>query len=147
MREIKLLIIHCAATTPVMDIGADVIRKWHVEDNGWLDIAYTHVLRRNGVIEPGRDLDKDGDVFEEVGAHTLGFNKNSIGLCMIGGLDMLGEPSCNFTRYQWAVLPNYISDMIAMFPGIEVCGHHDLNPAKACPTFNVRSYWYGKPRG
>ncbi len=145
MREIKQLIIHCAATTPVMDIGAEEITRWHVDERGWSGIGYHYVLRRNGVIELGRDLDNDGNVDEEIGAHAAGFNKNSIGICMVGGVDMQGAASCNFTRHQWASLPNLIIDLLRRYPHAEVCGHHDVNPVKACPTFNVRSYWYGKP--
>lgn len=137
MRNINLIIIHCAATTPVMDIGADVIRKWHVDDNGWSDIGYHHVIRRNGLIEPGRE-------HKTPGAHAKGYNEKSIGICMVGGIDMESKPHCNFTRHQWAALPNLINDLLQKFPGAQVIGHHDVNPHKSCPGFNVAAYWYGK---
>src|SRR5690606_114532 len=78
-RFINLLVIHCAATTPLMDIGAKEIDVWH-KQRGWSKIGYHFVIRRNGVIEKGRDI-------SEVGAHVEGYNKNSIGICMVGGID------------------------------------------------------------
>lgn len=56
MRTIDLIIIiiHCAATKPSQDIGANTIRKWHTDPppngNGWSDIGYHYVIRRNGVM-------------------------------------------------------------------------------------------------
>jgi len=86
MRIIDTVIVHCSATKPSMDIGVDVIRQWHM-NKGWSDIGYHYVIRRNGAVELGRDLDKDGDVDEEIGAHAYGHNATSIGICLIGGVD------------------------------------------------------------
>lgn len=61
MRIIDTIIVHCSATKPSMDIGVEAIRQWHM-NKGWSDIGYHYVIRRNGVVELGRDLDKDGDV-------------------------------------------------------------------------------------
>lgn len=45
------IVVHCAATKPSMDIGADTIRDWHVNGNGWRDIGYHLVIKRNGDVE------------------------------------------------------------------------------------------------
>ena len=45
MRPIKKVIIHCSATKPSMDIGAETIRRWHVDGNNWADIGYHFVVR------------------------------------------------------------------------------------------------------
>ncbi len=71
------IVIHCAATKPSMNIGAEEIKKWHVDERGWADIGYHFVLDRNGVVCPGRPVEK-------AGAHSKGHNKNSIGLCIVG---------------------------------------------------------------
>jgi N-acetylmuramoyl-L-alanine amidase len=94
MRLIDTIIGHCSFTPPKMDIGAAEIRGWHVDENGWLDIGYAYVIRRNGIIELGRDLDNDGDVDEEIGAHARGFNAHSIGICVVGGMDEYGLSDC-----------------------------------------------------
>jgi len=73
---IQKLIIHCADTPPNMDVGAEEIRRWHVEGNGWSDIGYHYVIRRCGLIETGRDESTPG-------AHVRGHNTGSIGVCMV----------------------------------------------------------------
>ncbi len=135
MREISLIIIHCSATPPTMDIGADEIRKWHTA-KGWSDIGYHHVMRRNGVIEAGRPE-------ERAGAHVKGFNANSIGVCMIGGVDAEGNPESNFTAAQWASLEPFIHDLSERYPDARITGHNDpeFKSGKACPCFNVTEWW------
>ena len=44
------IVIHCSATKPSMDIGLREIRDWHVKDNGWRDVGYHFIRRRNGGI-------------------------------------------------------------------------------------------------
>ena len=56
MRKINDLIVHCAATYDTMDIGVKEIRKVHVDENGWKDIGYHFVIRRDGTVEKGRDV-------------------------------------------------------------------------------------------
>jgi N-acetylmuramoyl-L-alanine amidase len=51
--------IHCSATRPSQDVGAADIRKWH-KAQGWADIGYHFVIRRDGKIEKGRALDCRG---------------------------------------------------------------------------------------
>ena len=53
-------VVHCADTPAEMDIGAAEIRKWHTEDNGWDDIGYHYVIRRDGILENGRDTKMQG---------------------------------------------------------------------------------------
>lgn len=79
MRKINDLIVHCAATYDTMDIGVKEIRKVHVDENGWKDIGYHFVIRRDGTVEKGRDV-------SVIGAHVLNHNANSIGICLAGGL-------------------------------------------------------------
>ena len=58
-----------------MDIGVDDIRTWHVRDNGWDDVGYHHVIKRDGTVEKGREHDV-------IGAHAKGMNTNSLGEIM-----------------------------------------------------------------
>jgi len=61
-RFVDTLIIHCAATPPSMDIGAKEIDRWHKEQ-GWSEIGYHFVIRRDGTIEKGRPLRISGTTF------------------------------------------------------------------------------------
>ena len=73
------IVIHCSATKPSMDIGAEIIKDWHVNERGWRDIGYHKVIKRNGDVEDGRDI-------RDSGAHAAGYNSKSVGLCMGGGM-------------------------------------------------------------
>lgn len=137
MRNINILVVHCSATPPSMDIGAKEIREWHIA-KGWKDIGYNYVIRRNGVIEGGRDLDKDGDFDEEVGAHAEGFNANSIGICMVGGTNTKGAPDANFTLAQYNALHGLLQAKSRQYHGCIIKGHRDYS-TKACPSFDVQS--------
>jgi N-acetylmuramoyl-L-alanine amidase len=139
MREIKQIIIHCADTYTTMDIGREEINQWHL-DRGWSGIGYGYVIRRNGVVEPGRDLDNDGDVDEEIGAHTRGFNANSIGICMVGGKALDGSPESNFTWKQWKSLRILCEQLQTDYDKPEIVGHCDLDSHKTCPNFNVKAW-------
>lgn len=136
------LVVHCSATPPAQDIGAHEIRQWHVEDNGWDDIGYAYVIRRDGTLEPGRDLDKDGDLNEETGAHAAGFNRRSIGVCLIGGVNSHGQPDANFTFQQYVRLWELVQQLRQQVPSlVHIVGHRDLpGVTKACPCFDVQAF-------
>ena len=129
------IVIHCADTPWDMDIGAETIRKWHMEEREWSDIGYHYVIRRDGTVETGRPLVRDG-------AHAKGYN-NYIGICMVGGKAKDGRLACNFTSLQFEAL----ADLVAILqdshgiPNDKVIGHNEVSD-KACPTFDVRA-WVG----
>ena len=137
MRDIKKIIVHCAATYPTMDIGVKEIRKWHVEENNWPDIAYHYVIRRSGEIELGRPI-------WQVGTHTANHNGDSIGICLVGGLEKLpGGRSigqANFTVAQYAALDTLLCELKAQFPIARIRGHSDYAPGRACPCFEVAQW-------
>ena len=129
------IVVHCAATPPSADIGVAEIRRWHVEDRGWSDIGYHYVIRRNGTIEPGRPHDV-------VGSHVRGHNRDSVGICLVGGVNAAGAPDANYTDAQWASLKAIVHAMTVEYPHAEVLGHHDFpGVEKACPCFVVRDWW------
>ena len=124
--------IHCSATPPDMDIGAEQIRQWHVLDNGWSDIAYHHVIRRDGRLEIGRDIRLEG-------AHASGQNAHSVAVCLVGGVDAQGRPEDNFTPAQMATLDKVVQFWRAIWPDIAVKGHNQVSN-KACPSFDVQEW-------
>ncbi len=133
-RTTNLIVVHCSATRPDQDIGAAEIRRWHVEDNGWSDIGYHQVIRRNGSIELGRDL-------RQSGAHAKGFNRNSIGVCLVGGVNFVHDPDDNFTDKQYTSLGITLEYWKRIYPQAEIVGHRDLpDVSKACPSFDVAAW-------
>lgn len=135
MRPINRIIVHCAATPPSMDIGAELIAKWH-KARGWSDIGYHGVIRRDGMYEPGRSDD-------QMGAHARGHNLDTLAVCLVGGITEGGAPENNFTPEQFDTLEAVLNWWTAVY-GIgwgKVLGHRDLpGVAKACPSFNVQAW-------
>lgn len=133
MRKIEQIVIHCADTPVDMDIGAETIRRWHSdpkpEGNGWRDIGYHWVIRRDGTLDQGRKE-------SVVGAHAGGHNRDSIGVCLVGGRGENGNAQFNFTKAQLLTLFALQEDLAARYPGSKVVGHNDLSK-KPCPAFNV----------
>ena len=129
MRTVTLVIVHCSAVRPGQRSSAHDINGWH-RAQGWQSIGYHFVVRRDGTIETGRSLD-------EVGAHCTGHNRHSIGICYEGGLDADGRPADTRTPEQVRSLRELVKRMRAQFPKALVVGHHDLNPMKVCPCFDV----------
>ena len=118
-----------------MRIGAKKIRDWHT-GKGWRDIGYHLVINRDGAIEQGRPL-------EDVGAHARGYNRDSIGICLVGGVDAKGKPANNFTDAQWTALAFALAGCKAVYPSIKKIRGHNEVAAKACPSFNVQAYLKG----
>jgi len=132
------IIIHCAATKASMDIGYKEIRKWHVEDNGWDDVGYHFIIRRNGQLEKARPEGYSG-------AHAPSHNSRSIGICLVGGMADDGGPENNFTLEQFLTLKDLVNMIMDKYSDItEVLGHCDVQENKPnCPGFNVKE-WLNK---
>lgn len=140
MRKINRIVIHCSATKHSLDIGAKEIRQWHTAakplGNGWSDIGYHYVIRRNGMVDSGRPVGVSG-------AHAKGFNSSSIGVCLVGGLDRKGRPSVLFDERQMASLRELVNSLMVEYDvkADMVVGHRDLpNVNKDCPCFQVKKW-------
>ena len=137
-----LLVVHVTATPPSRDIGVAEVRKVHMAQ-GWSNIGYNDLIRRNGALEEGRGVGA-------IGAHVAGFNSIAYGISMVGGINAAGQPEDNATPQQMATLERRLREVAAMYPGAGVCGHRDLSPdrngngiiepgewLKACPCFDA----------
>jgi len=129
-REIRDIVIHASMTGDEDVTLKDLDRKHR--QAGWNGCGYHFVLGRKGTVEVGRPIDR-------AGAHTKGFDKYSIGICMIGG-----DPAENFTKLQWLNLEILVSGLVRQFPNAKVMGHRDcprVTPNTVCPTFDVAAWW------
>jgi N-acetylmuramoyl-L-alanine amidase len=129
MRKIDEIIIHCSATKEGKSFYAKDIDKWH-KARGWKGIGYHYVVDLDGKIEKGRSED-------QIGAHTVGHNKNSIGICYIGGLDKDGNPKDTRTKEQKEALWDLLRQLLCKYPNATIHGHNEF-AAKACPCFDVQ---------
>ena len=130
------IVIHCTDTPHTMDVTVDLLHKWHVVENGWAAIGYAYFIDKHGDEFKCRDLDGDGDVEDEIGAHTRGFNKHTIGVCI--------EGRGKYTDAQLDQLESLI-DRIRSRHGIvidQVKGHSDYDSSKTCPMFNVKEFMH-----
>ena len=141
----KRIVIHCSATGPQMNFTGEDIRQWHTspkpQGRGWSRPGYHYVIERNPVkISDLVKLDTDSELsYPEIANGVKGYNRDSIHICYIGGLDRtLKKPENNLTEGQAAELFELIFTILSKFESItSVIGHNDLNPMKACPSFNV----------
>lgn len=129
MRQINEIIVHCAATREGRDFTVEDITRWH-KARGFATIGYHFVIYRDGSIHEGRPL-------EQIGAHCVGHNKHSIGVCYIGGCASDGKtPKDTRTPEQKEALLALLRRLKARFPNATIHGHRDF-AAKACPSFDA----------
>ena len=115
-------------------------------------IGYNYVIDLDGTVEVGRPLTRDGAHCNTAGVSGLSYNKHSIGICYVGGLDRYGRPADTRTSAQKRALANLVYNLICDYPIVEVIGHRDASPdtnkdgkitpnewIKQCPCFDVRS--------
>jgi len=131
MRKITEIIIHCSATPEGKDFTVADIDAWH-KQRGFTKIGYHYVVYRDGTYHAGRNI-------EEKGAHCLGHNSNSIGICYIGGVAKDGKtPKDTRTEAQKKTLITLVKTMKAKYPGVKIYGHRDF-ANKACPSFDAKT--------
>ena len=126
------IVIHCSATKPSMDVDAETIRNWHVNERGWRDIGYHKVIKRNGDVEDGRDV-------RDSGAHAAGYNSKSVGVCMVGGMAEDNSAEANFTAQQWTALLDLVKQLKIEYSEADVIGHNEISE-KECPSFDVQKW-------
>ena len=130
MRKIEKIIVHCSATPEGRDYTVADIDRWH-KQRGWKGIGYHYVVYRDGSVHRGRDV-------AAIGAHTVGHNATSIGVCYIGGVDVCGNPKDTRTPAQRAALRDLVELLRTEYPNATIHGHREF-AAKACPCFDVKT--------
>ena len=129
MRKIDKIILHCSATPEGHDYTVADIDRWHRE-RGFNGIGYHYVIYLDGTVNPGRSI-------ERIGAHCIGQNSNSIGICYIGGVTSDGKtPKDTRTPAQRKALRELVDTLRKKYPGATVHGHYEF-ANKACPSFKI----------
>ena len=134
-----MIVLHCDGLRPSQHNTVKKIDDYH-RSKGWKGIGYHFWVDRRGNVFTGRSL-------EAVGAHVMGHNRHSSGICYEGGLDESGGKADTRTPEQVRALRRLVEQMHARFPQAVIVGHHDLNPGKDCPCFDaVKEYWDLQPQ-
>lgn len=129
-RTITKIILHCTATPEGRDYTVEQIRQWHLQ-RGFSDVGYHYVVYRDGSIHKGRPVGT-------VGAHCLGQNTCSIGVCYVGGETADGShtPKDTRTPAQREALRKLVADLKKEYSAATVHGHYEF-ANKACPSFKI----------
>lgn len=127
-RRIDKIILHCTATRQGKDYTVDQVRSWHVHDRNFADIGYHYLIRLDGTVEEGRDIDK-------IGAHCLGQNAHSIGICYVGGLDPDGNTKDTRTPSQRNAMRSLVDYLKRKYNASVHCHNEFAN--KECPCFKI----------
>ena len=127
MKTIDAIIIHCSATRAGQDLRAKDIDRMH-RARGFNQIGYNFIIDLNGIVENGRPLSIDGAHCNTKGFSESSYNKHSIGICYIGGLDANGKPADTRTIAQKAALRELVAKLCKEYEIIEVLGHRDTSP-------------------
>ena len=151
MKTIDAIVIHCSATRAGQDVRAADIDKWHKE-RGYAGIGYNFVIDLDGTVEVGRPLNRNGAHCNTAGLSGVSYNKHSIGICYVGGLDAFGNPADTRTDEQKTAMHELVLRLMDEYPIVEVIGHRDASPdkngdgkitrnewIKQCPCFDVRA--------
>ena len=140
------LVIHCTATPEGREVSAAEIRRWHTAPvsqggRGWKQVGYTDMVHLDGRVERLVDNNEDAQVDTwEVTNGAVGYNSISRHIVYVGGCDKAGKPKDTRTEAQREALKRYVEDFHARFPQVKIVGHHELNPDKACPSFDVPTW-------
>jgi N-acetylmuramoyl-L-alanine amidase len=129
LNQIDKIIIHCSDSDRPEDDNIFSIRRWHWE-KGYQDIGYNFVVTKSGEICEGRRIDYWG-------AHCIGENRYSIGICLTGKHE--------FTEAQFKATKELCEDLIfkdPVSPNLNswkrVFPHSKFNPNKTCPNFPIQ---------
>ncbi len=101
---------------------AEEIHKSHV-NKGWTGIGYHFYVRKDGSIYTGRPI-------TAVGAHTVNYNSQSIGICFEGNFET--ETMCDAQIKAGREVVAYARKQ---YPNAKIVKHKDLQ-ATACPGKN-----------
>lgn len=148
-REITTVVWHWTAHyTDQGYIGCEQINESHVNGRGWSAIGYHFVVKRDGSIQIGRDIN-------QTGAHVGGFNTRSIGISFVAGYKCTsdkyrGVPPHSevgpesITQAQHQAFKRFMSAWYKVYPGGNAWGHVDFpnNKGKVDPGFDVSKRVY-----
>lgn len=134
-RRIDFIVVHCTATPQNTKVQS-ILNYWK-NVLKWSRPGYHFVIEADGNVVKLQDI-------EEPTNGVAGFNRNSVHVSYIGGIDRSGKPIDNRTPEQKKAMTelltkvrNQITLNQRTFPIIQ--GHKDFpGVKKACPSFDAK---------
>ena len=117
MRKIDLIVVHCSATRCDRRFSVEDLIACHDARFGFT--GYHYYITRNGRTYQTRHE-------QLVGAHAVGYNQHSIGVCYEGGLDEHGQSADTRTEAQKRALLRLLHRLKKAHPDASILGHRDL---------------------
>jgi hypothetical protein len=108
------------------------IQRYHMEENGWLDIAYSHVVCRHGYVFVGR-----GYGIRTAANGTVEANDHYFAICFLGN-DSAGR--ADVTPAARRGLGELIRDYQRRYPRALRVRPHSAFVATACPGLELKAY-------
>ena len=140
----KQIILHCSVILEGKPFDAADIDRMH-KKRSVKKISYHDVIKLEGTVENGRSE-------KENGAHCVGHNSKSIGICYIGGIAKDGKTSKDTrTKEQKEALYKLVESLLIKYDLTidDVHGHYEF-ANKDCPCFKIETFrkefneWRGK---
>lgn len=117
----EYVIVHCSAN---VRSTVETVRRTH-KQRGFSDVGYHFLISKDGTVHTGRAEHLQG-------AHCIGRNHDSIGICLLGHFDLEEVPSAMETA-----LEELVADLRTKYPIGRVQCHTDYKPTKTCPGVNA----------
>ena len=137
MRCIDRIICHCTATPEGRHVTVKDVDNWHRNERHWANgIGYHWLIYLDGSIHAGRPESM-------IGAHCVGYNKHSIGVCYVGGTERNNVKKEKDTRTpeQKAAFVKILTELHQRYPKATLHGHREF-ANKPCPCFDCHEYDY-----
>lgn len=141
MRPIERIFIHCTASPQTATVQ-DILGEFRAK--GWKYPGYHYVIAPDGQITCLLDENLVSNGVE-------GYNKTSVNIAYIGGIDHSGKSVDNRTQAQKDKLVWLLKELRKRYPKAEILGHRDISPdtnnngivdpwerIKDCPCFNAK---------
>lgn len=113
LQLVRAIVIHHSATP--RSASFESIRQHHMRDRGWTDIGYHYVIDGDGNLRYGRKLPR-------MGAHALGRNADTVGICVIGDNT---KPAERWVPEQVDTLKRLLAALRMVFPDAITLPHSE----------------------
>lgn len=130
-RETLAIILHDSHTGPSL-VASYPFLEVHGRTLGFLTVGYHWAIDRDGYLQSFREQ-------HQVGSHAPGRNHDTVGICLMGGLNGDGVREDNFTQDQMVSLKALVQGIRYVHGEIPLLGHSELHRKSHCPALDMET--------